>query len=524
MFGRLVRRLGFEQTVPVSLVDDWHVPAVERTPIEIAPRGGAASCRVDQFGRIQPEAEPWAVELSFAAGARWVAASQTERIRQQVLVPGVVATTFETPSGPVVQRVAAGVVDGQPAAIVEVENTGGVAIAVGVVIRPIGLDGRGYIGEAAATERMISIDGRPAVGFVSKPASVAAIAGAQGDLLGLMPDPAAGEMSADAVCRSGGAQAVAVWPVPHTATLRFVVPLDAAPRSDAAVPATEDVQRGWQAHLKHGLRVEVDELPVQEHLTSAIRSTLTLWPDVDETPSAIVALAEAGFGRDSGRLFDGLERYEEDDRVLRALARWAQLGEQAHQLEDLDRVLGRLARAAHIVANSGGRIAGEPWLPAALIALGGRLHQIGQPDVADRIQSFDVHEQSLADRADALGAVTKRIDKRGVWPESQMAEASRYVRALRSVIIEDAGDEVRVLPEVPTLWRGRAIDVLGLPLADGSLSFGLRWHGPRPALLWEASLTPEAPFRLRAPGIDSDFESDDRQGEVLLADPGWGAQ
>lgn len=523
MFGRLVRRLGFEQTVPVSLVDAWHIPVVEKAPIEIAPRGGAASCCVDQFGRIQPEGEPWALELSFAAGARWVPASRTERIRQQVLVPGVVETTFETPSGPVIQRVAAGIVDGEPSAVVEIENTGGVAIAVGAVLRPIGLNGRGYIGETSVSESVISVDGRPAVGFTSVPASAAAIAGTEGDLLDMMPEPNAGNASATAVCRSGGAQAAAVWPVPHTATLQLVVPLDAAPRPDAAVPTTADVQRGWQAHLKQGVRVQVDDLPIEEHLASATRSVLTLWPQVDDSPRAVIALAEAGFGRDAGRLFDGLERCEEDDRVVRALARWAQLGEQGHQLDDLERVLGRLARAAHTVAASGGTLAGEPWLPAGLVALGGRLHQIDQPDVADRIQGFDVQERSLTDRADSLGVVTKRLDKRGVWPDAQMAEASRYIRALRSVVVEDSVDEVRVLPEVPTLWRGRAIDVFDIPLGDGTLSYGLRWHGPRPALLWEALLAPETPFRLRAPGIDEEFDTTDLSGEVLLADPGWGA-
>ena len=89
------------------------------------------------------------------------------------------------------------------------------------------------------------------------------------------------------------------------------------------------------------------------------------------------------------------------------------------------------------------------------------------------------------------------------------------------MVIDDVGDELRVLPEVPTQWRGRPIDVFGLPIANGNLSFGLRWHGSRPDLLWEATLAPEAPMQITAPSIDPDFHSDERQGEALLADPGW---
>ena len=106
---------------------------------------------------------------------------------------------------------------------------------------------------------------------------------------------------------------------------------------------------------------------------------------------------------------------------------------------------------------------------------------------------------------------------------SEESEKMKNVRAIRALVVEDTGTEVRLLPQLPELWRGRTIDVLGLPVANGTMSFGLRWHGHRPALLWEASLAPEAPFTLKIPGIDAGFETSDRQGETLLTDPGWGS-
>jgi hypothetical protein len=45
----------------------------------------------------------------------------------------------------------------------------------------------------------------------------------------------------------------------------------------------------------------------------------------------------------------------------------------------------------------------------------------------------------------------------------------------------------------------------------------VRWHGDRPALLWE--LEPHegvGPVRLTAPGLDAAWSSTERTGEVLL--------
>lgn len=523
MINKLARRLGFQQSVPVALIDSWHVPELKRSAITLAPREGAASCRVDQYGRVQVDGSSWTLETTLAAGARWVAVSESDRVSQKMVAPGVLETTIQTPSGPVVQRVAAGIVDGEPVAVVEIENTAGVAIAVGLAVRPLALDARGFIGEGHADRTGFVMDGRERVRFQTAPAAVISTDGAHGDVLAHLPEPHDGTASSTSKCRSGGAQVAAVWPLPHTATLRVVVELAGPTAARAAVPSTADINRGWSAHLKQGMRVDVDDIEVAEHLSTAARSVLTLWPEVEDSPSAVLAMSELGFGRDAGRLFDLLERCDDDGAVMRSLARWSQLGEQSHQLEDLERILGRLAQAAHVVAAQGGSLAGPQWLNDALVTLGGRLHQIEQPDVADRVQSFTVEVQPIQGAADLHAGLIRDIDKRGVWPTAQMQMAAQYVRAVRALVIDDSGGEMNVLPEIPRLWRGRTIDVFGLPVANGQLSFGLRWHGPRPALLWEATLAPEAPFVLRAPGVDADFETHDRQGEALLADPGWGS-
>lgn len=521
MLGKLARRLGFRQSIPVALVEGWHLPTPTVVPVELAPRGGHGSCLVDEFGRIQIADEGWLLEFTLAAGARWVPTSDSERRTQVMVPPGVLETTITTPSGPVVERVAAGVVGAEPAAVVDFENRGGVAIALGVVLRPLRIDGRGHVSACRVDDSGIEIDGRRVVRFESPPASVASSDGVTGDLLARLPEPDDPTDSASVRCRSGAAQAAAVWPLPHTASVRLVVELGGPVVADAPVPSTDDINRGWTTHLAQGLRVDVDGMPLQEQLQTAARTVLTSWPTAADAPAAVLAAAELGFGRDAGRFFDLLDRCDDDAAVLRALARWAQLGEQGHQLDDLERILGRLARAAHEVDARGGRLAGASWLGDALVTLGGRLHQIDQPDVAVRIQGLLADLAHSEHAADRLAELAAEQDHRGVWAGTPMRSAAAFARALRLVVAHDTGTELALLPEVPVAWRGRPIDVFDLPVATGTISFGLRWHGARPALLWEASLAPDAPLHIHTPGIDPDFATSDRQGEALLADPGW---
>jgi hypothetical protein len=51
------------------------------------------------------------------------------------------------------------------------------------------------------------------------------------------------------------------------------------------------------------------------------------------------------------------------------------------------------------------------------------------------------------------------------------------------------------------------------PTRHGPLSYAVRWHGARPALLWEAP----PGVRLRAPGLDPTWSSETTRGDALLA-------
>ncbi len=70
---------------------------------------------------------------------------------------------------------------------------------------------------------------------------------------------------------------------------------------------------------------------------------------------------------------------------------------------------------------------------------------------------------------------------------------------------------------VPDGWYGQGWEVHDAPTAHGRLSYAVRWHGDRVALLWEMVPHPGAdPVRLTAPGLDPTWSTTERQGEALL--------
>jgi hypothetical protein len=98
--------------------------------------------------------------------------------------------------------------------------------------------------------------------------------------------------------------------------------------------------------------------------------------------------------------------------------------------------------------------------------------------------------------------------------------------AARDLLVCEAGTDplgprgLALCSVLPAEWLGQSIDVADAPTELGSISFAVRWHGPRPALLWE--LTPAAgvgAVRLVAPGLDPTWSSDEPAGEALLAPP-----
>lgn len=93
-----------------------------------------------------------------------------------------------------------------------------------------------------------------------------------------------------------------------------------------------------------------------------------------------------------------------------------------------------------------------------------------------------------------------------------LPDPAALLLAVRAVLVRDGGDEVALLETLPDVWVGAPIDVRHAPTRSGVVSYTVRWHGPRPALLWEC----DRRVALRAPGLDPSWSTVEPRGEALL--------
>jgi hypothetical protein len=117
--------------------------------------------------------------------------------------------------------------------------------------------------------------------------------------------------------------------------------------------------------------------------------------------------------------------------------------------------------------------------------------------------------------ADDVAAVSARLGAAGARP----IEAPPGVRVLawtvEGLVVPSLGGADLAPVPLPRAWLGQAIEVHGAEVPMGRVGFAIRWHGARPALLWECSM----PMHLRTPGIDPTWSTDEPRGDALLAAP-----
>jgi hypothetical protein len=106
-------------------------------------------------------------------------------------------------------------------------------------------------------------------------------------------------------------------------------------------------------------------------------------------------------------------------------------------------------------------------------------------------------------------------------PRPSIDEAARFTEDLLRALVREHGDGLELAAAVPSSWLGQGWEVHGAPTPVGQVSYAVRWHGARPALLWhvEPHDRIEHPIRLTAPGLDPAWSSIELRGEALLAPP-----
>jgi hypothetical protein len=125
-----------------------------------------------------------------------------------------------------------------------------------------------------------------------------------------------------------------------------------------------------------------------------------------------------------------------------------------------------------------------------------------------------VPPDTVADRLDHL---VRTASPTFTWPDGGRS-AAELVLLVRSLLVREVGNGLALCAELPPDWRGFPLEVHDAPTAHGSISYAVRWHGARPALLWELVPPPggAGTVVVTAPGLDPSFRSTEVRGEALL--------
>lgn len=258
-----------------------------------------------------------------------------------------------------------------------------------------------------------------------------------------------------------------VLPLGHKSTVRVALAHTnpSSGRLPDDVPTHQQIVRGWEAACDVASRINVPDHTVVAGV-SRVRSDLLL--GVGRNQDSAIELARLGEKHHDSivEVVEAVQRRLKSEKRARVLA-W-----------DTPHLLSSAARACVLLGEdmAAGDI-GRAWLRLADRAVGELPIEV---------------PQGIASIA---------------WVETLLAKAS------------PSGGECCLLPHgIPETWFGAAFEAHGLTGdAFRTIGYAVRWHGARPALLWEVAGAPG--LVLTAGGADTQWMSTEQSGETLLAEP-----
>ena len=120
--------------------------------------------------------------------------------------------------------------------------------------------------------------------------------------------------------------------------------------------------------------------------------------------------------------------------------------------------------------------------------------------------------------ADVVGADGNAGGRRGLDP----AAVAARLGLLLDLLVSEGPDGPVLLPSWADTWFGQQCEAHRVRTRWGQVSFAVRWHGARPAILWEVEpgdgVDRDTPPLLQAPGLDPTWQDRRWEGEALLAE------
>jgi hypothetical protein len=265
-----------------------------------------------------------------------------------------------------------------------------------------------------------------------------------------------------------------VLPVAHRTSIRVAIPHDPDRFTTWALPALAPsgaIVRGWETIVHRASRLVLPDAGLGAAVVAARSDLLLVGPvDVgDDVTGFLLDVAELG------RLGDDADAWMPE--IVEPIASIARSDDP-----EVDLALRACERLA--VSAGDDRAAGD------IAAVRRRRISDGRVAVSPRSAPSSFSDLQ---RGDSVGRFVAQVEQR-------------------------IADEGRLLPlGLPRRWLGSNFEVHGVPTGPRStVGFALRWHGERPAVLWEQQGMPQV---LTAPAVDADWSSDAMSGEALWAAP-----
>ena len=164
----------------------------------------------------------------------------------------------------------------------------------------------------------------------------------------------------------------------------------------------------------------------------------------------------------------------------------------------------------------------EPWLPEIV----GPIESVarsGDPRLSDALDAGERIAHAAGDRR-AAGDIrrlaeraTSSIGALELGPFSELRRTGSVGRFVNDVERRLANGADLLPAGIPTAWLGADFELHDVPTsATSAVSLAVRWHGERPAVLWEQTGVPR---RLTASAVDRAWSTTEVTGEALWAPP-----
>ena len=410
----------------------------------------------------------------------------------------VTATLMRVSGGDVVLKAAAGRDAAGRAVVLEFTNDTPVPVSLAVGVT-------GSINTASVEGSRLLVDGQVAVGLPRAPGGAVAVD--DGDVWrAVRAEPPADDCEARS--RAGLAAAAALVPLAPRVPLRVTVPIEGEPVTGSS---PDEIAAGWRAVVERAASVELpDDTAVRAWRRAIAASILAAGGSEPEAAArAAVVLDRVGLPDEAGRAWVALVGEAERSRLPPPLAAAALRALASRRLRT--GLVSGLAELAGPLASA----AGDRLDPLTLEQVAAALEAEAPAAARDarRLLARTTSPASMPQAAvtdDGRAAVRNSIAFGG--------DGLAGAEALLDCLVAEAADHLVMLPSPPEAWMGASVDARSLATRHGVLSYSVRWHGTRPAVLWDLQ-----PARVDDPatrlhcGLDESWASTDLAGEALLS-------